>query len=140
MRNPQACNIMKEMRAGDLGFFYHSNAKPSGVVGLLRVVEEAKVDETAFEKGNAYFDPKGDREKPRWFCVGVEFVRKFVGVVDLHTIKSFADKGGPLENMQLVRNSRLSVCRVTKEEWDFVMELAEKKDEGDDKNTEHDGE
>jgi predicted RNA-binding protein with PUA-like domain len=134
VRNPQACSIMKEMRKGDLGFFYHSNAKPSGVVGLLRVVEEAKVDESAFDTKDPYHDPKASREKPRWFCVGVEFVKKFDGVVDLHKIKSFAGKDGPLENMQLIRNGRLSVCRVSKEEWDFVMGLAEGKErevEGD---------
>ena len=130
VRNPQACSIMKEMRKGDLGFFYHSNAKPSGVVGLLKVVEEAKVDESAFDKKDPYYDPKGNKEKPRWFCVGVEFVKKFDGVVDLHKIKSFAGKDGPLENMQLIRNGRLSVCRVTKDEWQFILGLAEGK-EGD---------
>jgi predicted RNA-binding protein with PUA-like domain len=116
---------MQAMRVGDLGFFYHSNAKPSGVVGVLRVMEEAKVDETAFDKKDPYYDPKSDREKPKWFCVGVEFVRKFERVVDLHTIKGFAGKGGKLENMQLVTNGRLSVCKVRKSEWDFIMELAE---------------
>jgi predicted RNA-binding protein with PUA-like domain len=125
VRNPQACSIMKEMRKGDLGFFYHSNAKPSGVVGMLRVVDEAVVDESAFQAKDPYYDPKSHREKPRWFCVRVEFVKKFEGVVDLHKIKSYAVNGGPLANMQLVKNSRLSVGRVTKEEWDFVLGLVE---------------
>jgi len=128
VRNPQACSIMKEMRKGDLGFFYHSNAKPSGVVGMLRVVEEAKVDESAFDAKDPYHDSRSRRDKPRWFCVGVEFVKKFDGVVDLHRIKSFAGKDGPLERMQLIRNGRLSVCRVTKDEWEFIMGLAEGKE------------
>jgi len=125
VRNPQARNNMQAMRKGDLGFFYHSNAKPSGVVGILRVVEEAKVDETAFDPKDPYYDKKSDPEKPKWFCVGVEFVREFEQVVDLHRIKDFAKDGGPLKDMQLVTNSRLSVCKVRKQEWDFILSLAE---------------
>lgn len=132
---------MQAMRKGDLGFFYHSNAKPSGVVGILRVVEEAKVDETAFDSKDPYYDPKSEREKPKWYCVGVEFVRKFDGVVDLQRIKRYAGKGGKLEGLQLVTNGRLSVCRVRKEEWEFILGLAEGKEEGesDDKGV-NDGE
>lgn len=115
---------MQAMRKGDLGFFYHSNAKPSGVVGVLRVVQEAKVDETAFDKGDPYFDPKSEREKPKWFCVGVEFVRKFGEVVDLKSIKENAKEGGVLKDMQLITNGRLSVCRVRKEEWEFILGMA----------------
>jgi len=128
VRNPQARNNMQAMRKGDLGFFYHSNAKPSGVVGILRVAEEAKVDETAFDKKDPYYDAKSDREKPKWYCVGVDFVKKFDDVIDLTTIKSHAGSGGKLEGMQLVTNSRLSVCRVRKEEWDFILGLAGEKD------------
>ncbi len=136
VRNPQARNNMLSMRAGDLGFFYHSNAKPSGVVGVLRVVEEAKVDETAFDAKDPYYDPKSERGKPKWWCVGVEFVEQFEEVVDLKRIKGYAGKGGELEGMQLVTNSRLSVSRVNKKEWEFILGLAKggeegKKEEGD---------
>jgi predicted RNA-binding protein with PUA-like domain len=115
---------MQAMRKGDLGFFYHSNAKPSGVVGILRVVEEAKVDESAFDSKDAYYDARSDREKPKWYCVGVEFVKKFEEIVDLAKIKGLAGSGGPLEGMQLVTNSRLSVSRVSKKEWKHILELA----------------
>jgi len=131
VRNPQACKNMRAMRKGDLGFFYHSNAKPSGVAGILRVVEEAKVDETAFDEKDAYFDKKSVREKPRWFCVGVEFVKKFGEVVDLATLKKHAENGGKLRDMQLVKQSRLSVNRVRREEWEYVLELAGEKGDGD---------
>ncbi|KAH7340040.1 PUA-like domain-containing protein [Pyrenochaeta sp. MPI-SDFR-AT-0127] len=124
VRNPQARNNMQSMRKGDLGFFYHSNAKPSGVVGILRVVDEAKVDDSAFDAKDPYFDPKSVIDKPKWYCVGVEFVKKFHHVVDLHKIKGYAQNGGPLEGMQLVTNSRLSVSRVRKEEWKFILGLA----------------
>lgn len=137
VRNPQARNNMQAMRKGDLGFFYHSNAKPSGVVGILRVVEEAKVDETAFDPKDPYYDAKSNKDKPKWYCVGVEFVKKFDDVVDLHKIKSFAEKGGPLQHMQLVTNSRLSVCRVRKDEWEFILGLADGKDGEDGSPTAH---
>jgi predicted RNA-binding protein with PUA-like domain len=127
VRNPQARNNMQAMRVGDLGFFYHSNAKPSGVVGILKVVEEAKIDETAFDSKDPYYDAKSKREAPKWYCVGVEFVSEFEHVVDLATIKSHASGDGPLKDMQLVTNSRLSVNRVRKEEWDFILGLAEEK-------------
>ncbi|KAF2846438.1 DUF55-domain-containing protein, partial [Plenodomus tracheiphilus IPT5] len=125
VRNPQARNNMQAMRVGDLGFFYHSNAKPSGVAGILRVVDEAKVDETAFDPKDPYFDAKSRREEPKWWCVGVEFVRKFEDVVSLEVLKKEAAKGGVLKDMQVVHNSRLSVCRVRREEWDHVLRLAE---------------
>jgi predicted RNA-binding protein with PUA-like domain len=126
VRNPQARNNMQAMRKGDLAFFYHSNAKPSGVVGIMKVAEEAQVDESAFDSKDPYYDAKSVREKPKWYCVKVEFERKFNDVVDLARIKGFAKKGGELENLQLVTNSRLSVSRVRKEEWDFIVGLADK--------------
>ncbi|CAI6334764.1 unnamed protein product [Periconia digitata] len=126
VRNFQARNNMLSMRRGDLGFFYHSNAKPSGIVGVLRVVEEAKVDETAFDPEDPYFDKKSDREAPKWWCVGVEFVKKFDEVVSLARIKEEAGKGGKLETLQLIKNARLSVCKVEREEWQFLTEIAEK--------------
>lgn len=125
VRNPQARNNMQAMRVGDLGFFYHSNAKPSGVAGILRVVEEAKVDETAFDAKDPYYDAKSKREEPKWWCVGVEFVKKFESVVSLEVLKREAARGGALRDMQVVHNSRLSVCRVRTEEWETVLRLAE---------------
>ncbi|EOA83492.1 uncharacterized protein SETTUDRAFT_156016 [Exserohilum turcica Et28A] len=125
VRNPQARNNMQAMRAGDLGFFYHSNAKPSGIAGILRVVEEAKVDETAFDPKDPYYDAKSEREKPKWFCVGVEFVREFDEVLDLKRIKECAKEGGALKDMQLVTQSRLSVCRVSREEWEYILGMVD---------------
>jgi predicted RNA-binding protein with PUA-like domain len=123
VRNAQARNNMQAMRKGDLGFFYHSNAKPSGIAGILRVVNEAKVDKTAFDPKDPYYDKNSDKDKPKWFCVDVEFVREFDHVIDLARIKEFA-RQGPLRDMQLVTNSRLSVSRVRKEEWEFILALA----------------
>lgn len=133
---------MQAMRKGDLAFFYHSNAKPSGVVGIMKVAEEAQVDESAFDSKDPYYDAKSVREKPKWYCVKVEFERKFNDVVDLARIKGFAKKGGELENLQLVTNSRLSVSRVRKEEWEFIVGLADKQvaNDASAENKEHDKE
>ncbi|KAF2743057.1 DUF55-domain-containing protein [Sporormia fimetaria CBS 119925] len=127
VRNFQARNTMQEMREGDLGFFYHSNAKPSGIAGILRVVKEAEVDETAFDPKDPYYDAKSDRERPKWYCVSVEFVEKFDNIVELQELKSHAAKGGRLQNMQLVTHSRLSVSKLSKEEWEFILELAKRR-------------
>lgn len=137
VRNPQARNNMQAMKVGDLGFFYHSNAKPSGIVGIMRVVKEAHVDETAFDPEDPYYDPKSKdygKEKPKWFCVDVEFVKEFGEILDLATIKGLAGKGGALEGMQLVTHSRLSVCRVSRAEWGFILGFVEaRRDSRDDK-------
>ena len=51
VRNYQARNNMKEMRLGDLGFFYHSSTKVPEIVGIVKVVREAYPDFTARERG-----------------------------------------------------------------------------------------
>ncbi|CAN9353976.1 unnamed protein product [Alternaria alternata] len=113
VRNPQARNNMQAMRKGDLGFFYP-----------LQCQALWYFDETAFDPKDPYYDKKSVRENPKWYCVGVEFVREFDDIVDLARIKEYA-KEGPLRDMQLVTNSRLSVNRVRKEEWEFIMELVD---------------
>jgi predicted RNA-binding protein with PUA-like domain len=61
--------------------------------------------------------------------VHVEFVQKFPRIIDLKTLKGYAEKGGPLEKMQLVTSGRLSVTKVSKEEWEFILGLAAEQDE-----------
>ncbi|MBD5657741.1 MAG: EVE domain-containing protein, partial [Candidatus Eremiobacteraeota bacterium] len=46
VRNYQARNLMKSMKVGDLGFFYHSSTKIPAIVGIVRVVREAHADDT----------------------------------------------------------------------------------------------
>ena len=120
------------MRLGDLAFFYHSNCPSPGIVGVMEIVKEAEPDWTALDPKAAYFDPKAEKavregkENP-WCLVHVEFREKFEEgrMVGLGEIKRWAgEKGGVLEGMQLVRQGRLSVCRVTEGEWEFLMEKA----------------
>jgi predicted RNA-binding protein with PUA-like domain len=53
--------------------------------------------------------------------VHVEFRKKLTEPITLKELKEFANKGGALKNMQMLKQSRLSVSGVTKEEWDFLM-------------------
>lgn len=119
VRNYKARNNMKDMSVGDEVLYYHSNAKPPGVVGVARVCREAYPDPTQFDKKNKYFDPKSDPENPRWWLVDVEFVAHFPNQVSLDDVK--AEKA--LSEMELVRYGRLSVQSVAKAEFDRVKKM-----------------
>lgn len=109
VRNYQARNFMRAMRVDDLALFYHSNATPSGIVGLMRIVEEAHPDPTQFETSSKYYDPTSTPEAPRWSQVRVAFVEKFA-VLPLAALK--ADPA--LDGMELIKKgSRLSVMPVS---------------------------
>ncbi len=105
VRNYQARNFMREMKIGDLGFFYHS-MKEKSVVGIVEVIAEAHPDSTT--------------DDPRWECVDIKAVRPVKRPVSLDQIK--ADPR--LADMVLVKNSRLSVQPVSSEEWRIVCDLA----------------
>ncbi|MEQ6249581.1 EVE domain-containing protein [Sulfitobacter sp. HNIBRBA3233] len=106
VRNYQARNFMREMKTGDRGFFYHSQ-KERAVVGIVEVCAEAHPDSTT--------------EDERWECVDIKAVRPFKQAVTLDDIKA----DGRLDEMVLVKNSRLSVQPVTEEEWRIVCELGQ---------------
>ena len=59
----------------------------------------------------------------------VEFRRKFPKLIKLKELQKYAKDGGILRNMQTLRQSRLSVSKVSKKEWDFIMSLVEDDDE-----------
>lgn len=121
VRNYQARNLMREMQEGDRVLFYHSSAKPPGVVGEARVVREAYPDHFAQQPDSPYFDEKASAEDPRWYMVDVEFVRKLPGFVSLETLK-----GAPgLEDMIVTQRSRLSVQPVTRDEFYIVCALGD---------------
>jgi predicted RNA-binding protein with PUA-like domain len=121
VRNYQARNMMRDqMKVGDQVFFYHSNTKVPGIVGVMKVVREGYPDHTAFDPEQKYYDPKSDPEKPRWFMVDVKFVRKLGRTISLEELKGRPE----LEEMPLVRKgNRLSIMPVSKEQWDFILSL-----------------
>ncbi|MCG7623722.1 EVE domain-containing protein [Epibacterium sp. Ofav1-8] len=104
VRNYQARNFMREMKLGDRGFFYHS-LKEKSVVGIVEVCAEVH--------------PDSKTDDPRWECVDIKAIRAFVQPVSLDQIKSNL----ALENMVLVKNSRLSVQPVTEAEWNEICKM-----------------
>lgn len=120
VRNYQARNFLQSMRVGDLGFFYHSQANPPAIVGIIKIVKAAYPDSFAFDKTSRYFDSRSTPESPRWLLVNVRLVKKFPHVLPLERLRS--TKG--LETMELLRKgSRLSVQPVRPEEWHRVLNL-----------------
>lgn len=121
VRNYQARNMMRDqMKIGDQVFFYHSNCKVPGIVGIMEVVREGYPDHTAFDPQSKYFDPKSDPEKPRWIMVDIKYIRHTNRVIPLTELKGCER----LENMQLVRKgNRLSIMPVTADEWATILQL-----------------
>ena len=85
--------------------------------------------ESAFNLSPPYYDEKSTRENPKWCVVHVSFRQKFPATITLKELQKYASSGGALENMQVLRQSRLSVSKVTRKEWEFVMSLVEDEDE-----------
>ena len=110
------------MKKGDQAFFYHSNCKTPGIVGIMEIVEEASPDESAFDENDPYFDAKAKRDNPNgWVIVRVEFRQKFDEPVTLDQMKNLAKENEEIADMQLLKQSRLSVSRVSPAEWDFIL-------------------
>ncbi len=104
VRNYAARNFMREMKIGDLGFFYHS-VNEKRIVGIVRVTAEAHHDTTT--------------EDRRWDCVDIEAVMAMPDPVTLDAVKARPE----LRDMALVRISRLSVQPVTEAEWDIICAM-----------------
>lgn len=121
VRNYQARNMMRDqMQVGDQVFFYHSNTKVPGIVGVMEVARAGYPDHTAFDPEGKYYDPKSDPENPRWYMVDVRFVRKLRRNISLDELKEQV----PLADMALVRRgNRLSVMPVTAEQWEYILSL-----------------
>lgn len=118
VRNYQARNFMRDqMQIGDLVFFYHSNAEPSGIAGIAKVASRPYPDPSAFDKKDKHYDSESKKEKPTWYLVDMTFVKKFKNLLTLEQIKKI--KG--LEKMPLLqKGQRLSVQPVTKVQWDIL--------------------
>ncbi|MEJ2685865.1 MAG: EVE domain-containing protein [Gammaproteobacteria bacterium] len=121
VRNYQARNMMRDqMKKGDKVFFYHSNTAEPGIVGIAKVVREGYPDFTAFDPDAKYYDPKSDPDKPRWYMVDIQYVRKLKRVITLSELKAHPE----LEDFPLVRKgNRLSVMPVTRDQWEIILGL-----------------
>jgi len=124
VRNYQARNFLKEMKVGDLAFFYHSNTKPPGIAGLMRIVQANLNDPTQFDESNPYYDPKSSPENPRWQTVEVEFVETFPQYLTLDALRQNFE---PDELLILRRGNRLSVIPVEESTAQKLLALAQSK-------------
>ena len=104
VRNYQASNNMKKMEIGDLAFFYHSVSEKS-IVGIVSIIEKYQDDPT---------DKTG-----RFGMVVVKAIKSFTKSVSLSEIKS----NQKLQEISLIKQSRLSVMPITKEHWDIILEM-----------------
>ncbi len=105
VRNYQARNNIKEMKKNDLCFFYHSVTERS-IVGIVKIVKEYYQDPT---------DKTG-----RFVVVDVKATKKLKNPVSLDQIK----ENSKLQDIALVKQSRLSVMPLKKTEWDIIIKMS----------------
>src|SRR5262245_33862218 len=106
VRNFQARNNLRNMKTGDAVLFYHSG-KDKSVVGIAEVAK------------NAYPDPTADDDS--WIAVDIKPVRRLAKPVSLSDIRA----NEKLRNLLLVRQSRLSVMPVIKEDFNEIVKMSE---------------
>ncbi len=118
IRNYQARNFMRKMEIGDQAFFYHSNCKPPGIVGLMEIVSKNIIDPTQFDKNSKYFDSKSDKLNPRWDCVKVQFLCKSKEIITLQELKSLFKEE---ELLVVKKGNRLSILPVLQKSANLLM-------------------
>ncbi|KAK4157787.1 hypothetical protein C8A00DRAFT_39928 [Chaetomidium leptoderma] len=122
-----ARNNLRAMKKGELAFFYHSNCKEPGIAGTMEIVQEHSPDLSAHDPKAPYYDPKSKPSDPRWSVVHVKFRSKFAVPIGLKELREMGGPGKPLENMQMLKQSRLSVSKVNATEWEYLVGVAEQK-------------
>ena len=104
VRNYQAAKNLKNMKVGDLCFFYHSNIGKE-IVGIVKVIKKAFLDKTD--------------EKKRFVAVQVRFVERFEFPVSLEKIK----KNKAISHLPLIKQSRLSVMPIDYKSWKIIRKM-----------------
>lgn len=118
VRNYQARNFLRDkIKVRDEAFFYHSNANPPGIAGIVKVVKSGYPDPTQFDPKSQYYDKTASRDEPRWYSVDIKLERVFPTLISLEELKTCKS----LKDMALLQRSRLSVQPVTSSEWDFIL-------------------
>ena len=121
VRNYQARNFLRKMQIGDLAFFYHSNADPPGIFGLMKIVETGIADPTQFDVNSKYYDDKSTPESPRWQTVKLEFVEIFSNPLSLSPLKQNFHGD---ELLVVKKGNRLSVIPVIESVGSRILEMA----------------
>ena len=124
IRNYQARNFMRKMAKGDKVFFYHSNCKPPGIVGLMEVINLNIIDPTQFNKESKYYDPKSSPDNPRWDCVEVRFVFKSRNILTLDELKGLFNED---ELLVVKRGNRLSIVPVNEDAANLILQKIDPK-------------
>jgi len=119
IRNYQARNFMRKMNKGDNVFFYHSNCKPPGIVGLMEVIDLNITDPTQFDKKSKYFDPKSKPENPRWDCAKVKYISKSNKILTLSELKFLFSED---ELLVVKKGNRLSTLPVRNDVAKILLE------------------
>ena len=120
VRNYQARNFMREMSVGDLVFFYHSNTKIPGIVGLMRVIEANISDPTQFDMNSDYYDAKSTFDAPRWQTVKVEFMEEFSKLISLDELKQEFSAD---EILVVRKGNRLSVMPISEGAAEKILKM-----------------
>ncbi len=121
VRNYQARNYMRdEMRVGDRVFFYHSNTRPPGIVGLMSVIETGIDDPTQFDPVSDCYDPKASPEQPIWQTVRLEFFKDCRPGLTLDQLR---EQFSAEELLILRRGNRLSIVPVAEPTAERLLTL-----------------
>ena len=125
VRNYQARNILRdEVKVGDSVLFYHSRIKPMEIPGVAKVVKASYPDPTQFDSKSKYFDPKAEKDEPRWMVVDVAFDFAFKNVITRDQLQEMPE----LEDMMVLkRGARLSIQPVSAAEFKAITKAGGKK-------------
>ena len=123
VRNYQVRNMFRDdMKVGDKALFYHSSCADIGVVGEMEVVHPALPDPAQFNPKSKYYDPKSQKENPRWYGPVVKFKKKYKRLVPLGEIKL----NPAFNTLPLVKKgNRLSAFPISKEHYQLLSKLAQ---------------
>ena len=104
VRNYQAAKNLRDMKKGDLCFFYHSNIGKE-IVGIVKIIKEAFLDPTD--------------KKRKFVAVQVKYEKKLDMPVTLENIK----KNKALKDLPLIKQSRLSVMPIDTKSWKIILKM-----------------
>jgi predicted RNA-binding protein with PUA-like domain len=139
VRNMVARNNMRAMKKGDLAFFYASQGKAPGITGIIEIVKEHEPDFTVTDESSiGYVEPAKRGKENQWSVVHVEFRKKLSEPVTLKQLQKFSGSNAVLSDMQVLKQSRLSVAKVSEREWDFIVDNLIEGYEEEDTDDHHD--
>ena len=104
VRNYQAANYLKQMKSGDLCFFYHSN-EDKKIIGIVKIIKSAFIDPT-------------DKEK-KFVAVKVAYYKDLIDPVSLANIKENKE----ICHLPLIKQSRLSVMPIDSKSWKIICKM-----------------